>query len=945
MQKALLVLAFLTTSLLASAQTGSISGTIVDAKTKEAIIGGSVLIQGTQLGTSTDIDGKFIIKNIKPGTYSLQITYIAYKTAIVPDVVVEATKITDINIDMQEEAGQLEEVVITGSRVTNTDLSMLKSIRENKLVVSGISAQQIAKIPDNDAAQVMKRVPGITIVDNRFVMVRGVPERYNQVMINGAIAPSTEIDKRSFSFDLIPSSAVDQLLIYKSGTAEYPGDFAGGVIQLVTKQTEDEAYIKFGVSTGFRTGTSFNDFYEANKSNTDFLGFDNGSRDMPSSFPTYKQLLTTGQLSQLRADAGKSLSNSFGNTKNTAPMDYGLNFSISRNFDIGSKVSASTLTVLGYSTNFQYYKNGFNRYSQFDSNPETPSTVQIDFKDNTYSHESKINLIHNWKFNIGDNHKIEFKNLFVQIGDNKTTLRSGTDNGGQPGLNNNYAYHYTSRTIYSGQLQGKFDLGADKTASINWLLGTNYVKRNEPDYIRFRTIFDTDRQQFRVILPSGTNPFDAGRFYSDLTDNGYSHALNFKKQFATATEGKDIIFKAGYYTELKQRNFNARTISYLYPGSLDQNYGLELPYTPYDQLFSPQYMFSINPDNTYNNGLAIQEGTRPSDSYTGKNVLVAGYASVAVPVGKFDFSAGIRLEYNNQEVTSYQGDSVITNVVTSPLPSLNIAYNLTERSLIRAAYGRTINRPEFRELAPFLFYQFEFNQNITGNRDLKTATIDNIDLRWEMYPEAGELISFGGFYKSFKDPIEFVQQNASGGVQFSYQNAPKAYSYGAEVEIRKSLASLGVSKFLRNMAINLNASLIKSEVDMGKGITFQERRRPLQGQSPYVINVGAYYNDAESGFSVNAAYNIFGNRIFSVGSVLYPSWIERPRNAMDVQVSKTFNKMEVKLSVQNLFNAKYRMYQDNDENQKIDEKIDNSIQQYKTGTLYQLSFNWKFAKE
>jgi len=945
MQKALLLFVFISASLVAAAQTGSITGTITDSKTKEPIIGGSVLVQGTQIGTSTDIEGKFTISNLKPGTYSLQVSYVAYQTAIVPDVIVEAGKIINVDFEMKEEAGQLDEVVITGTRETNTDFSIVRSIKESKLVVSGISAEQISKTPDGDAAQVMRRVPGITVVDGRFVMVRGVPERYNQVMINNAIAPSTEIDKRSFSFDLIPSSAVDQLLIYKSGTAEYPGDFAGGVIQLVTKQTEDDEYIKFGISTGFRTGTSFSDFYEANKSGTDFLGFDNGSRSLPSSFPSYRELLNTSQLSKLREDAGKSLSNNFANEKTTAPVDYGMNFSISRNFNLGSNVKASTLTVVGYSTNFQYYKAGFNRYSTFDSNPETPSDIQIDFQDKTYSHESRISAIHNWKFNIGNNHKIEFKNLFVQIGDNKTIVRSGTDVGGQQGLYNNYAYHYTSRTIYSGQLQGKFDL-KDKTASFAWLLGTNYVARNEPDYIRFRTIYDNDREQFRVILPSGTNPFDAGRFYSDLQDNGYSHGLNFKKIFHTGVEGKDITLKAGYYGEYKQRNFNARTISYLYPSSLDQPYGLELSYLPYREIFSRANMFSSNPDNTYNSGFAIQEGTRPSDSYTGKNTLLAGYTSVSVPLGKLDISAGIRLEYNNQEVSSYRGDSVITNVVTSPLPSLNIAYNLTEKSLIRAAYARTVNRPEFRELAPFLFYQFEFNQNITGNRDLKTATIDNLDLRWEMYPDAGELISIGGFYKSFTNPIEFVQQNASGGIQFSYQNAPKAYSYGAEVEIRKSLASFGVSRLLRNLSLNVNASLIKSEVDMGKGITFQERRRPMQGQSPYVINAAAYYNDTEKGFSVNAAYNIFGNRIFSVGSVLFPSWIERPRNSMDVQLSKTFNHtMEVKLSVQNVFNTKYRLYQDNDEDQKIDEKVDDPIQQYRTGTLFQLSLSWKFAKQ
>jgi outer membrane receptor protein involved in Fe transport len=268
--------------------------------------------------------------------------------------------------------------------------------------------------------------------------------------------------------------------------------------------------------------------------------------------------------------------------------------------------------------------------------------------------------------------------------------------------------------------------------------------------------------------------------------------------------------------------------------------------------------------------------------------------------------------------------------------------------LIRLAYSRTVNRPEFRELAPFLFYQFEYNLNVQGKTNLKSASIDNVDLRWEMYPNKGESVSFGAFYKSFTNPIEFVQENAGGNLQFSYQNAPKATSYGLELEIRKSLASLGVTRFFRNMSVNLNTSVIRSEVDMGLDADnkFQQNKRPLQGQSPYVINLGAYYYDAETGFGANAGYNIFGNRIFTVGSVLYPSWIERPRQSLDLQVSKLFkNSMEVKLNVQNVLNSKYRIYQDNDEDQQIDEDIDDPIQQFQSGTLYSLSFGWKIFRK
>jgi outer membrane receptor protein involved in Fe transport len=228
---------------------------------------------------------------------------------------------------------------------------------------------------------------------------------------------------------------------------------------------------------------------------------------------------------------------------------------------------------------------------------------------------------------------------------------------------------------------------------------------------------------------------------------------------------------------------------------------------------------------------------------------------------------------------------------------------------------------------------------------LKTAFIDNIDLRWEMYPNPGELISIGGFYKNFKDPIETYLQITSENPQLYFGNAVSATSYGIEFEFRKSLASLGVSRFLRNMSINLNTALIKSNVDIGTAATNQIQNRPLQGQSPYIVNMGLYYHDVESGFSVNAAYNVFGPRIFSVGDKVFPSWYEMPRQSVDFQIAKTWNnRFETKLNVQNVLNAAYRLYQDNNSDSEIKTNQEAFIQRYKSGTLFSVGLSWKFQK-
>ncbi|HZY78630.1 MAG TPA: outer membrane beta-barrel protein [Cyclobacteriaceae bacterium] len=929
-------------SLTAWAQNGTIDGQVVDVKTNEAIIGANVVIEGTTVGAATDIEGKFTIANVKPGTYNVVITYIAYKSQTVTDVVVESGKKTTLKVTLVEDIAELAEVVVTAQKEISNDVSLLNTIKENKLVVSGISAQQMTKLPDRDAAQVMMRVPGITVQDGRFVLVRGMPERYNQVLINGIIGPSTEIDKRSFSFDLIPAGSLDQMLVYKSGTAEMPGDFAGGVIQMVTKSPAYEEFISVGLSAGVRTNTTFQDFKFNASNGTDNFGFDNGFRDMPGNFPTTAALQATNRSSQLRLDAGKTLANNFALNNKKAGPDMGFNFATSQNGKIGN-VGLSNLTSVAYSRSFTHYNSEFLRYQDFTT---TDPTKRFDYSDNVYSNDVRINVMHNWLININDRNKIEFKNLFVQLGEDKTTTRVGTEFGQRNGQDmQNYAYYHLNRSIYTGQLDGKHTLG-DGSYKLNWVVGMNYINRNEPDYRRFRTFRDKSlagtEAPFEVLLPPSGNPFEAGRFWSKLQDKGFSHGLNLERKFGDVSSKRAPVVKAGYFLERKTRTFDARYVNYIIPNlgqDLEQAYALAR--LPLDQVFASQ---NIKPE-----GFTIEEATKPQDHYSGENTLSAGYVSTQLPLGKFDVNIGMRAEYNVQNLDAIGSDGTplrVNNPVFAPLPSFNVAYNTSDRSLIRLAYSRTINRPEFRELAPFLFYQFEFESALIGNPRLKTAFIHNVDLRWEMYPNPGETISIGTFYKQLKDPIELYLQVTSDVPQLVYNNSASAYDYGLEVEFRKSLASLGVSRFLRNTSFNVNASWIKSQVDIGANAGGNlARYRPLQGQSPYIINAGVYYSDEDNGFSANAAFNVFGPRIYSVGDINFPTFWEMPRKALDLQVSKRIGKtLSLKLNAQNLLNTPFRILQDSNQDQEI-KSSDLLIQKYKVGSQFSLSLNWMFAKE
>jgi len=938
MRNLYLVLFFFLMGLTAVAQTGTISGKITDAKTGEEIIGANVSIQSTQIGAATDLEGKFSISNLKPGSYNLVVSFITYKTHNIPNVVVESGKITTVNIAMQEDATELEEVVVQGTREINTDFSLINAIRESKLVVSGISAEQIVRVPDRDAAQIMQRVPGVSIVDNRFVMIRGVNERYNQVMINRAIGPSTEVDKRSFSFDLIPSGSIDQILIYKSGSPELPGDFAGGVVQVVTKQASDDNYFKFGTSLGFRVNTTFNDFSRSQGSNTDKFGFDNGFRSLPSTFPTTNFLKNSSPTSPLREAAGKSLTNNFGYSTISAPMDFGINVELSQNFKIKG-IGISTLTNIAYSNGYQTKMVKFNRYI---IGNKVVEEERFNYDDSYHENSVRTSAISNWAIKINKNNKIEFKNLFNLLGEDQTIIRNGQDlflNSDR--FYQNYAYRYTNRMIYSGQLQGTHQFG-NGNLTLEWLGGYNFIDRDEPDFRRFRTfrLESSGEEGFQMQIPPSSNPFDAGRFYSNLKETAFNSGLSIEKKFGSSEDKRSPSLKAGYYFESKSRDFNARYVSYTYPGFFDPMVEQDLIRLPISQIFAPENIKSSD-------GFVIEEGTRASDRYTGENTLMAGYISGSLPIGKFDLSGGLRIEYNQQKLNSQNdfGPIVVDNPIVSPMPFINTAYNLTDRSLVRFTYSKTVNRPEFRELAPFFFYNFEMDMGIYGNDTLRTADIDNVDLRWEIYPSPGELVSFGVFYKNFRNPIETRLQLTTENPQATFANADKAQAYGAEFEFRKSLASLGVSKLLRNLSVNLNASYIFSRVDLGEDVGFQNRKRQLQGQSPYLINFGLYYTDDSNGWSVSTAYNVFGQRIFQVGDNLYPSIYEMPRHSLDMQVAKKFGRFEGKLNVQNLLNAKYRFFQDTDQDIKIDPNSEDApIMQYRIGQQFSLSLSYKISK-
>lgn len=918
------------------AQTGALKGRVMDLTEGQVVEGVTVAIANTTITTLTDNDGLFTWNALEPGMYSIVLSHVGYQKLTVRDLLIQADQVITLELALSREGKELDEVVVEAKQLANTQTAVIAEVKKAHQVVSGISQQQIKISQDRDAGQVMSRIPGLTIVDNRFVVVRGLPERYNQVMFNNVIAPSSEVDRRTFSFDLIPSNVLDRIMINKSGAPENPGDFSGGLIKVYTSAPTNENFTTFSLGSNYRVGTSFKPYVYNRMSGTDMFGFDNSDRALPGSFPSTLTLRNSSLNDPIRVSAPRLLNNDLSTRQMTAMPDFNFGASMGRVWNFKGQ-RLSLLAALNYAQSFVYYEREFARYlTQDAANPTAALEPRFAYMDQRYEKENRISALANLTYVFNPYHKIELKSLFNQIGENINLVRSGVDYiQFQENVRRNYMYQYRSRTIATEQLEGTHRF-AEGRSTLNWVLGLNYLNEQQPNLRRFRTMDNAGDANYSMIIPPSSNLVETGTYHGDLREIGINHGMNFTQQVGHWDDDMPILLKAGYMLDYRNRRFGSRYFSYRGASGVNTDTYANLPL---NQIFVD--------DNFGSDGFIIEEGTSPRDSYDARNFLSAGYLGIELPLGDFYLSGGVRAEYNILSLNSALDNGIPVNVdnpIFSPLGFLNIEYSFNDMHKMRGSYGRTVNRPEFREIAPFLFYDFEFDAGRYGNPDLQTANIDNFDLRYEFYPRNGETISLGTFYKRFTNPIETaILLQGGDNPAFTFTNAAGgAYSYGLELELRKSLRGWTSSTFMDKLSINLNASLIKSEVDYGtsEDVVAQDRIRPMQGQSPYVANVILAYQDEEKGWQASAAYNVMGARIYAIGSVQFPAIYELPRNAVDLTITKNIKQLSIKAGVQDLLNAPYRFYQDTNRDQRIDREVDDVIFHFRKGPLCTLGLTY-----
>ncbi|MBK6346896.1 MAG: carboxypeptidase-like regulatory domain-containing protein [Bacteroidales bacterium] len=931
---------------------GSIQGTVRDKKTNESIVGANVYLLGTTIGKSTNLDGSYRIDNLKAGVYKVIASFISYESDTLAAVRVQDGKITQLDFSLLEITTQLTGVNIQGRKKTDTDISMISSIKQSNQIVVGVSSQQIAKSQDKDASEVIRRLPGVTITDGRFVVVRGLVERYNSVWLNNSPAPSTETDKRAFSFDVIPSNLINNILIYKTPAPEIPADFAGAHIQIFTKNQPEANKVSVGYSMSYNAGTTFQDFKSQESSSTEWLGFDNKKHTLPSSVPdvtTMKELLdfnneqadsaTKAYRKQRILEISRSFNDNSKLKQSMALPDQKLNVDFVRILKKG-RINIGNTTSLMYKTS----KDADNILRAGIENYSASGTIYSEhLSDDIFSKTVQVGGLHNWSIAFGKS-IIEFRNLINQTGNSRITERYGVNHyrGDQSLYKTDIAYR--SRTIYSGNISGDHSL--NESNSFNWMVGYAYANNSQPDqttityFAPVRNVDSMTYEPYQLDYSTSVNAGSNSKLFSRVKENIYNGGLNYKSTIRLGAFLPEV--KAGVFYEKKQREFFIRPFGIVWSTPY---YNRDLLYMPIDSVFyDGNFGFE-------NNGVIYREDFKDTYEYNIESNLTAAYLSLKLPITDFiNLYGGVRLENyrflltgSDDYTTQYRKENDTLDI----FPSATLTVNLNPKSLIRLAYGRTINRPEFRERVRFAFYDFEENVIVYGNDTLKSSYVDNIDLRYEWYPTAGEIVTIGGFYKSFLNPIEATWLPvSSGGWDLKYLNAIKATSLGIELDVRKNLRVWeDYNNFLRhfkNLTLVANASVIKSRVENDSTHLFlRDINRSMFGQSPFIVNVGFYYQNSEKGLSMSLLYNIIGKRIQGVGTTDTPNTYEMPRHNLDFTLIKEVNKhLQVKVGIKDILNQKILYNQtfsaDNSPEQVME------IKSYKPGQSFSLGISYVF---
>ena len=937
------------------AQSGKITGKVISASSGQGLSAATLVLIEKSKTEIADQNGNFTFNRLAAGVYSIKSSYAGLDEKSIGEITVKDGDNVTITISLEEKNNT--GIVLQSKRSARVEsVASLLIVQKNSAnVQDGITAESIRKTPDKSTSDVLKRVSGASIQDDRFAIIRGLNDRYNAAFINGAPLPSTESDRKAFAFDIFPSAILDNLVIYKTATPDKTGEFAGGIIDITTKSILQKNFTSISFGNSFNTLiTGKNRFISENKGNTDWIGLDDGTRRMPAGIPSAKEIRNVLNFAQ-KADLAKLFENyKWGiNQTSTSPN---FSFQLTKGFNIEKKQKEffGALFSINYNRNFTFTEGEKNGY-EFNTVASTLMPVQrAKFMDSVYNDEVVIAALGNIAIKINGRNNISWKNNLSINTDNKLIKRIGA-----PDITSDSTFFvkdavrwFTSNQIFSSQLSGEHQVSHLKT-KINWLGSYSKVRREIPNLSRTSYVGqypDLSNLTATISIPPSQTTGSGTMFFSTSNENIKSLKADITQPYTFMKSMQNTIKMGGGY-QIRNRDFTSRMLGFSPYNRNGVIFDYSLLNLPEDQIYLSSHLGQMKNGQ---GGFLLNDGTLANSDYEASSALTHAYIMNDQRFfKKFRLIYGVRVERFNQKLTSIKNLNEpvdINSVVTDYLPSANLVYAVTPKMNMRVSYSKTVNRPEFRELAPFLFFDYQTGFLMEGDPDLKRALINNYDFRYEFFPGKAQLFSVSTFYKEFKDPIELVSLPNTTG-QTIYSNAKSAKVYGVEAEFRTLVSTLfGIKRenaFLNKFTLSTNASYIISNVKLDSiGLIPPDQLatdRALQGQSPYLINGSVGFNDEEIGLSSTLSVNRVGDRIFVAGTYNSADLYEKARTVVDFQLAKFFlNKsLEFKFTVRDMLAQKINFYFDFDKSKSFTGE-DRYFSTFKAPQVFSLSATLKF---
>jgi TonB-dependent receptor len=921
----LLLLGFMVGHGVGAQDTGGLTGTVLESWDGTTLPAVTVTVRGTTLATTTDGQGRYQLEGVPVGMQVVRFSKSGYAAAVVTEVQVLPGQRTTVNGTLRPEFYELEEYEVTAEVFSEQAVAILQE-RQNALsIMDAIGAEQFRRMGVSDAADIMTKVTGTTVVDGKFAVIRGLSDRYNATLLNGAEVPTADPYRKAAQLDLIPSAMIEQMQVSKTFTPELPGGFAGGVANIITRSFPDQFTLNFTLGMEYNTQATGNDAFLTYRGGaTDWAGFDDGTRAMPEGLKnvTSGQLATpprvtreTPEQAQARreqADRVQGLMNSFESyqfapTQEAPPPNLGGAFSVGDTVKVGERRFGYFANVQ-YSRKHQFYEDG---YTAKYRNAELDAEPFEFYQDSRSLTEVMWSSVINLGFEFTEDHEVGFNFIYNRAAEDMARRQVGLrPENLSDTLVDRSTLHWTERDLINYQIRGDHQLPEAAEMEISWLLSLASTTQSEPDQRYFNYGRAPDGSGNTINNNALPEPSVPTRNYRDLEEDNVTFRFDDRVPVRWWGDSEGAI-KVGTMFVRSERTFVQRSFAFEKGVPFDD---WERSGDP-NNYFTPenlQYTTTVTSQGATNYNFLRRFQTQQFGDYQylGSQEVPAGYVSLEVPVGsRLKLVGGVRAEGTDLRLTSSgsQGSSGTKIQRLDLLPAAGAVFQVVTNMNLRLSYSQTLARPTYREIAPYESYDPIGDEIVRGNPNLQLTDITNYDVRWEWFPSPGAVLSVSGFYKELEHPIEKTIVTFGGGI-VGFENREEATLYGLELEARHGLDV--ISERLGDFSAGVNFAYIKSEVPLTETEQINDPNspdpRPLYDQSEWMLNTDLTWERESLGTTATLAFNWAAPRIYLVDRG-GPDIYEHPPMTLDLVVSQKLGRhWQLRFTAKNLLNPEYR---------------------------------------